>query len=81
MSAQPNVSLAEACARAAQVLVDNHTSPANAAATARALVAAEADGLSGHGLTRLASYAAQARCGKVDGYAINRRHWSGEMPS
>jgi (2R)-3-sulfolactate dehydrogenase (NADP+) len=36
---------------------------------ARALVAAEADGLKGHGLSRVASYAAQARAGKVDGFA------------
>ena len=70
MSAAPKLSIAEARIRAAQVLVDNNTSPANAAATARALVAAEADGLAGHGLTRLASYAAQAKCGKVDGHIL-----------
>ena len=70
MSGPPKISLAEARVRAAQILVDNNTSPANAAATARALVAAEADGLTGHGLTRLASYAAQAKCGKVDGHAL-----------
>ena len=45
------------------------TSPANADTVARALVAAEADGLGGHGLSRLPSYAAQAKVGKVDGYA------------
>jgi (2R)-3-sulfolactate dehydrogenase (NADP+) len=33
------------------------------------LVAAEADGLKGHGLSRLPSYAAQAKVGKVDGFA------------
>jgi (2R)-3-sulfolactate dehydrogenase (NADP+) len=33
-------------------------------------VAAEADGLKGHGLSRVPSYAAQARIGKVDGLAV-----------
>jgi (2R)-3-sulfolactate dehydrogenase (NADP+) len=33
-------------------------------------VAAEADGLKGHGLSRLPSYAAQAKVGKVDGFAV-----------
>jgi (2R)-3-sulfolactate dehydrogenase (NADP+) len=37
---------------------------------ARALVLAEADGHQGHGLSRLDSYAAQARAGKVDGSAV-----------
>lgn len=41
----------------------------NAAAVARALVAAEADGQRGHGLSRVASYAAQVRAGKIDGKA------------
>ncbi len=50
----------------------NRTAPANAAAVARALVAAEIDGQAGHGLTRVASYAAQARCGKIDGFALPR---------
>jgi (2R)-3-sulfolactate dehydrogenase (NADP+) len=45
------------------------TSSANAASVARALVAAEVDGQKGHGLSRVASYAAQVRAGKVDGHA------------
>ncbi|MGD9801791.1 MAG: Ldh family oxidoreductase [Hyphomicrobiaceae bacterium] len=45
------------------------TSSANAASVARALVAAEIDGQKGHGLSRVASYAAQVRAGKVDGHA------------
>jgi (2R)-3-sulfolactate dehydrogenase (NADP+) len=45
------------------------TSADNAACVARALVAAEADGLKGHGLSRVPSYAAQAKVGKVDGFA------------
>ena len=40
-----------------------------AAATANALVAAEADGLSGHGLSRVALYAQHLREGRVDGKA------------
>lgn len=42
---------------------------ASAQSTARALVQAEIDGQSGHGLSRVESYAAQARTGKVDGKA------------
>lgn len=45
-------------------------SAANAACVARALTAAEADGQQGHGLSRVPSYAAQARSGKVDGHAV-----------
>ena len=42
----------------------------NALPVARALVAAEADGLASHGLSRLPAYADQARAGKVDGKAV-----------
>ncbi len=42
--------------------------------TAKALVAAEADGHSGHGLSRVPSYAAQVRAGKVDGHALPTMH-------
>src|SRR5689334_14146120 len=45
------------------------TSESNAKSVARALVAAEADGLKGHGLSRLPMYAAQAKAGKIDGLA------------
>lgn len=45
------------------------TSAANALSVARALVAAEADGLKGHGLSRVPSYAAQVKAGKIDGHA------------
>jgi (2R)-3-sulfolactate dehydrogenase (NADP+) len=44
--------------------------PANADAVARALAAAEADGLASHGLSRLPAYADQAKAGKVDGGAV-----------
>lgn len=51
------------------VLVANATTPANAWHVARALVAAEVDGIGSHGLSRLPAYADQARSGKVDGGA------------
>lgn len=65
----PTLTLAEAEDLAVHTLVGCRTSEPNARSVARALVAAEADGLKGHGLTRLPSYAAQARAGKVDGHA------------
>ncbi len=42
----------------------------NTASVSRALTLAEADGLKGHGLSRLPSYVAQMRAGKVDGRAV-----------
>lgn len=63
------LSLAEAEALVVRALTACRTSRANARATARALVAAEADGQIGHGLVRVPSYAEQARAGKVDGFA------------
>ena len=62
--------LAEAASLAQAILVRHDTSEANAQSVARALVAAEADGQQGHGLSRLPSYAAQAAAGKVDGHAV-----------
>jgi (2R)-3-sulfolactate dehydrogenase (NADP+) len=61
--------LAEAHTLAVAVLTAAGVTPANADAVAKALVAAEADGLAGHGLSRLPAYADQARAGKVDGKA------------
>jgi (2R)-3-sulfolactate dehydrogenase (NADP+) len=55
--------------RAAAVLEANRTSAENALSVARALVLAQADGLKGHGLIRLSTYAAQAKLGKIDGFA------------
>jgi len=51
-------------------LVASRTSEANARSVACALTQAEIDGQKGHGLSRLPSYAAQARAGKVDGRAV-----------
>ena len=45
------------------------TAEDNARSVARALVTAEAEGLKGHGLSRVPVYAAQAKVGKVDGFA------------
>ncbi|WP_208350856.1 Ldh family oxidoreductase [Pseudaestuariivita rosea] len=44
--------------------------PVTAARVAQALVAAELDGQAGHGLSRMPSYTAQVRAGKVDGRAV-----------
>jgi (2R)-3-sulfolactate dehydrogenase (NADP+) len=65
----PVLTLAEAEDLVARTLTRCRTNEANAKSVARALVAAEADGLKGHGLSRLPSYAAQAKLGKVDGFA------------
>jgi (2R)-3-sulfolactate dehydrogenase (NADP+) len=66
------LSLADAEALVVAALIANRTSDENARPTARALVAAEADGQKGHGLSRVASYAAQSRVGKVNGNAHPR---------
>ncbi|HVW92533.1 MAG TPA: Ldh family oxidoreductase [Devosia sp.] len=54
----------------AGALERSDTSAANAAAVARALVAAELAGQTGHGLRRVAAYAAQAASGKVAGHVV-----------
>ncbi|HEX6980688.1 MAG TPA: Ldh family oxidoreductase [Alphaproteobacteria bacterium] len=64
------LTLADAHDLAARVLVAAGVSQRNADAVAEALVAAEADGLASHGLSRLPAYADQARAGKVDGKAV-----------
>lgn len=64
------LSPADAEALAARALQESGTSLPNATSTARALVAADIDGQSGHGLSRLPAYAAQVRVGKIDGKAI-----------
>ncbi|MDB6089517.1 MAG: sulfolactate dehydrogenase [Gammaproteobacteria bacterium] len=64
------LSSAEAEALATRALTGCGTSLVNAASTARALVAADVDGQSGHGLARLPGYAAQVKAGKIDGLAV-----------
>ena len=54
---------------AVSALVAAGTAPGNADDVARALVAAEADGQAGHGLSRVPAYADQVAAGKVAGRA------------
>ena len=54
---------------AGRILIAHDTSEANAAQVAAALALAEADGQKGHGASRIPSYAAQSKSGKVDGHA------------
>ncbi|WP_122519566.1 Ldh family oxidoreductase [Pannonibacter phragmitetus] len=70
MSATETLTLAEAHELAVAALVASNTAPDVAESVAQALVAAEADGQSGHGLSRVPSYAGQARSGKVNGHAV-----------
>jgi (2R)-3-sulfolactate dehydrogenase (NADP+) len=65
-------SIEELAALAARALKRAGASKAAAQATAQALVAAEAEGLSGHGLSRVALYAQHLRQGRVDGKAKPR---------
>src|SRR3954449_9086263 len=66
----PVLTLHEAEDLVVATLTRCRTDPANARSVARALVRAEAEGLKGHGLSRVPSYAAQARVGKIDGFAV-----------
>jgi (2R)-3-sulfolactate dehydrogenase (NADP+) len=65
-------SLAELTALVARGLEKAGASAAMAAATARALVAAEAAGQGGHGLSRVALYADHVRSGRANGAALPR---------
>lgn len=64
------LSLAEAEAKIADLFTAAGASPANAASVAWALVMAEADGLKGHGLSRVPTYLAMLKSGKIDGRAV-----------
>lgn len=66
----PRLTLAQAHDLVAAAMERNGANAANAASVARALVGAEADGLKGHGLSRVPTYAAQLRARKVDGHAV-----------
>jgi (2R)-3-sulfolactate dehydrogenase (NADP+) len=66
----PVFSISDAQNLVAAALMRANTSEANAQSVARALVMAEADGLKGHGLSRVPMYAAQAKNSKVDGHAL-----------
>lgn len=71
----PTLTLAEAKQLVVRTLTRCRADQDNAKSVARALVAAEADGQKGHGLSRLSSYAAQAKAGKVDGFAKPLLEW------
>src|SRR5262245_24662780 len=66
----PTLSLAEAEELIGSALERSRTSHDNARVVAKALVLAEADGIKTHGLIRAPLYAAQAKKGKVDGFAV-----------
>lgn len=55
-------------------LINANTSPENARLVAEALVTADADGLSSHGVSRIPFYADQALSGKVNGQATPQLH-------
>lgn len=67
----------DAEALVAKALMANMVSERNALSVARALVAAEVDGQSGHGFARVAAYSAQSRSGKVVGAACPSYEHSG----
>lgn len=68
----PLLSTANATALATRALERAGAAPSMAAATAAALVAAEAEGQPGHGLSRVAMYAGFLREGRADGQAQPR---------
>lgn len=63
------ISVADAEALATQAFAAQGVRADIAQIVSQALIAAEIDGQKGHGLSRVAAYAAQARSGKVDGAA------------
>jgi (2R)-3-sulfolactate dehydrogenase (NADP+) len=71
----PVLTLSEAEDLVVRTLMRCKTDSENARSVARALVAAEAEGQKGHGLSRVPSYAAQAKVGKVDGFAKPMLEW------
>lgn len=66
------VSMEEARRLATAALEQAGANAAMAEATARALVLAEAQGLAGHGLSRVAQYATHLKNGRVNGAAVPR---------
>jgi (2R)-3-sulfolactate dehydrogenase (NADP+) len=63
------MSLSSATDWVAGAFIRNGCTKVNAGSVAKALVAAEADGLKGHGLSRLPTYLQMLATGKVDGQA------------
>jgi (2R)-3-sulfolactate dehydrogenase (NADP+) len=64
------LTVADLQALIARALRAANTSPATAELVAGELARAEASGYGGHGFSRVPSYAAQARSGKVNGHAV-----------
>lgn len=73
-----HLSLQEAKALARDILLAAGTGRAAAEITAAALVAADADGIASHGLSRLPAYADQVRSGKVQGQAEPVLDWTAQ---
>lgn len=65
----PNLTIAQLRTLATQALHNAGAHPAMADSTARALVDAEAQGLSSHGLSRISQYTTHLRNGRADGKA------------
>jgi (2R)-3-sulfolactate dehydrogenase (NADP+) len=63
----PSLTLVQAEGLVVRTLTRCRTGIENARSVARALIAAECDGLKGHGLSRVPMYAAQAKVRKIDG--------------
>jgi len=63
------IAIEDAQTLVANALIASGCTPGNALSVAQALIAAEIDGQAGHGLSRVGSYCAQVKAGKVDGAA------------
>ena len=72
MGEQDRISVDEVEALALKALVKAGATESNAAPLARAIAAAERDGIASHGLMYLATYCEHVACGKVDGQAEPR---------
>ena len=68
----PRITLPDLTALASRALERAGASAAMADATAKALVAADAQGLASHGVSRVPHYAAHIRLGRADGAAVAR---------
>lgn len=77
LNSEYHFSQAEAVKYIADALQRENISDQNAESVAQALVSAEIDGQKGHGFSRVASYALQARSGKVAGQAVPQLNHSG----
>ncbi len=73
----PHISIEELTALATRALRKGGASPSVAAVTAKALVAADAEGLPTHGVSRIALYVQHMKAGRADGRAkpkVVKRH-------